>query len=70
MVAVLSVVGGVDNTFYLGGPVEHSEYGRGTIANVSTSGKITVQFENILEMKTCRISDLHQVIFTLSTFHL
>jgi hypothetical protein len=65
--AVLIVIGGVDTNVHLGGLVEHSDYGRGTVASVSTNGKITVQFDNILELKTCRLPDLKVVGFFYCT---
>jgi hypothetical protein len=59
--AVLIVIGGVDTSVHLGGLVEHDDYGRGTVASVSTNGRITVQFENMLELKICRLPDLKVV---------
>ena len=64
--AVLAVIGGVDMNFHLGGKVEHQDFGRGTIATIATNGKIVVQFESILELKTCRIQDLQLVC---ASFH-
>jgi hypothetical protein len=61
VMAVLVVIGGVDTNIHLGGLVEHSDFGRGTVASISTNGKITVQFENTLELKTCHLPDLEVV---------
>ena len=67
-VAVLWLIGGIDNRLRLGGTVSHEEFGSGTVASVSISGKIGVQFDGIRTIKTCRMQDLRPVSDT-SVFH-
>jgi len=67
-VAVLWLIGGIDNRLRLGGTVNHEEFGSGTVASVATSGKINVQFDGMRNMKTCRMQDLRPVSFTLAKY--
>jgi len=60
-VAALWLIGGIDSRLRLGGTVRHDEFGRGTVASIATSGKISVQFDGIRNMKTCRMQDLEPV---------
>ncbi|KAJ0032136.1 hypothetical protein NQD34_002217 [Periophthalmus magnuspinnatus] len=52
LMAVLSVIGGIDGRLRLGGQVVHEEYGEGTVTRITPKGRITVQFH---EMRTCRV---------------
>jgi len=68
VVAVLWLIGGVDSRLRLGGTVRHEEFGTGTVASIATSGKISVQFDGIRNMKSCRMQDLEPVSsYTIST---
>ena len=59
--AALWFIGGIDSRLRLGGTVRHEEFGSGTVASVGTSGKISVQFDTVRQMKTCRMQDLEPV---------
>ncbi|XP_045543165.1 E3 ubiquitin-protein ligase HERC2 isoform X2 [Salmo salar] len=58
LMAVLAVIGGIDERLRLGGQVIHEEYGEGTVTRVTPKGRITVQFH---EMRTCRVCLLSQL---------
>jgi len=60
-VAALWLIGGIDSRLRLGGTVRHDEFGCGTVASIATSGKISVQFDGVRNMKTCRMQDLEPV---------
>ncbi|XP_062251671.1 LOW QUALITY PROTEIN: E3 ubiquitin-protein ligase HERC2 [Platichthys flesus] len=68
LMAVLSVIGGIDGRLRLGGQVIHEEYGEGTVTRITPKGRITVQFH---EMRTCRVCllshlrPLHAVSFSV-----
>nr|XP_034301897.1 E3 ubiquitin-protein ligase HERC2 isoform X1 [Crassostrea gigas] len=57
VLACLAVIGGVDNRARLGGRVEHEEMGFGTIARITSKGKIHVQFEDG-SLIGCRLTEL------------
>ncbi|XP_052719637.1 E3 ubiquitin-protein ligase HERC2-like [Crassostrea angulata] len=57
VLACLAVIGGVDNRARLGGRVEHEEMGYGTIARITSKGKIHVQFEDG-SLMGCRLTEL------------
>ena len=57
VLACLAVIGGVDNRARLGGSVEHEEVGSGTIARITSKGKIHVQFKDG-SLRACRLTEL------------
>nr|XP_022328228.1 E3 ubiquitin-protein ligase HERC2-like isoform X2 [Crassostrea virginica] len=57
VLACLAVIGGVDNRARLGGSVEHEEMGSGTIARITSKGKIHVQFKDG-SLRACRLTEL------------
>ncbi|XP_061183765.1 E3 ubiquitin-protein ligase HERC2-like isoform X1 [Saccostrea echinata] len=57
VLACLAVIGGIDNRARLGGRVEHEDYGSGTIAKITSKGKIHVQF-NDGSLRACRLTEL------------
>lgn len=57
VLACLAVIGGLDNRARLGGRVEHDDYGFGTIAKITSKGKIHVQFEDG-SLRACRLTEL------------
>ncbi|XP_064637694.1 E3 ubiquitin-protein ligase HERC2-like isoform X2 [Lineus longissimus] len=58
VMAALAIIGGVDTRPRLGGLVTHEDYGVGTVSKIMQSGKITVQFFDLNEMRVCRLSEL------------
>lgn len=67
VLACLAVIGGVDNRARLGGRVEHEEMGFGTIARITSKGKIHVQFEDG-SLMGCRLTELTVVRRDFSHF--
>ena len=61
VMAVLALIGGVDERPRLGGQVRHEEYGVGTVVNMAANGRLTVQFEAQRVWRVCRLSTLAQV---------
>ena len=59
--AALAVIGGLDTRPRLGGIVHHEEYGEGTIANISSNGRLTIQFDDQMVLRICRISTMSYV---------
>ena len=57
MLAVLAMIGGVDNRPRLGGLVQHETFGVGTVSKITPKGKIHVQFHES-PSQVCR--RLHQ----------
>jgi E3 ubiquitin-protein ligase HERC2 len=56
VLAVLSVIGGVDGRPRVGGQVEHEDFGIGTVAKVSADGQLTVYFEEQKGPKMCSLN--------------
>lgn len=61
LMAVLAVIGGIDDRLRLGGPVVHEEYGEGTVTRITPKGRITVQFHEMRNCKVCLLSQLKPV---------
>ncbi len=61
MLAVLTVIGGLDTRPRLGGLVQHDEMGVGTIAKIENKGKMTVLFHGRKIAKTCSLGILKPV---------
>ncbi|XP_077983839.1 E3 ubiquitin-protein ligase HERC2-like [Glandiceps talaboti] len=61
VMAVLAVIGGIDSRPRLGGFVRHKEWGLGTVARISSVGKVTVQCDGQRTMKLCRLKNLSSV---------
>ncbi|ESO89418.1 hypothetical protein LOTGIDRAFT_218809 [Lottia gigantea] len=57
ILAVLAMIGGVDNRPRLGGLVSHDTYGTGTISKITPKGKIHIQF-NADGLQMCRLSEI------------
>ncbi|XP_048243824.1 E3 ubiquitin-protein ligase HERC2-like isoform X1 [Haliotis rufescens] len=57
VMAVLAMIGGVDNRPRLGGLVLHDGYGVGTISKITPKGKIHVQFHDG-SAQVCRLTEL------------
>ncbi|XP_071496413.1 E3 ubiquitin-protein ligase HERC2-like [Diadema antillarum] len=64
VLAVLAMIGGVDERPRLGGQVRHEEYGMGTLVNMAANGRLTVQFEGQRVWRVCRLSTLSPVVTT------
>uniref|UniRef100_A0A672Q5U6 E3 ubiquitin-protein ligase HERC2 n=1 Tax=Sinocyclocheilus grahami TaxID=75366 RepID=A0A672Q5U6_SINGR len=68
LMAVLAVIGGIDDRLRLGGPVVHEEYGEGTVTRITPKGRITVQFHEMRNCKVCLLSQLkplHMIPFSV-----
>ncbi|KAK6172413.1 hypothetical protein SNE40_016067 [Patella caerulea] len=66
VLAVLAMIGGVDNRPRLGGLVNHETYSNGTIAKITPKGKIHVQFHTD-GLQICRLSEI--TVVPLIDFH-
>ena len=60
VMAVLAMIGGLDNRPRLGGLVKHERLGVGTISKITPKGKIHVQFHDY-SAQICRITELTPV---------
>lgn len=60
ILAVLAVIGGMDNRPRLGGQVRHETHNIGTIARITHKGRIHVQFAND-KLRVCRLTELEPV---------
>ncbi|KAJ8028688.1 E3 ubiquitin-protein ligase HERC2 [Holothuria leucospilota] len=58
ILASLAVIGRLDTRIRLGGLVLHKEHGQGTVGGISSNGQITVQFNQQLVKRICRLSTL------------
>ena len=61
VLAVLTVIGGLDSRPRLGGLVQHEGLGMGTVAQVEGKGKTTVFFHEQKKAKTCVLSTVKPV---------
>lgn len=61
VLAVLTVIGGLDTRPRLGGLVQHDELGAGTIAKVESKSKVVVLFHGIKIAKMCPLSSIKPV---------
>ena len=61
VLAVLSVIGGVDGRARVGGQVEHEDFGVGTVAKASVDGQLTVYFEEQKGPKICSLGHVKPV---------
>lgn len=61
VLAVLTVIGGLDTRPRLGGLVQHGDLGMGTIAKVESKGKVIVLFHGWKKAKMCTLAILKQV---------
>ena len=59
--AVLSVIGGLDDRPRIGGLVQHNELGMGTITRVLTKNKVVVLFHGRKMAKLCPLLSLKTV---------
>ena len=62
VMAALAVVGGVDDRLRLGGQVTYPRCGTGTVAHITTTGRITIQFHAPAATIVCRLPELTVVI--------
>jgi len=58
VLAVLAMIGGVDNRPRLGGQVSHDDWGTGTICKIINNGKVVIQCTDSEEMKICKLTEL------------
>ena len=65
VLAVLTVIGGLDTRPRLGGLVQHDHLGVGTIARIENKGKVTVLFHGRKPAKMCVLGVLKPVSFLL-----
>ena len=63
VLAVLSVIGGLDTRPRLGGLVKHEDLGVGTIAKIENKGKVVVLFHGRKAAKLCVLGILKPVSF-------
>ena len=61
MLAVLTVIGGLDSRPRLGGMVQHEDLGVGTIAKVECKGKTTIYFHEQKKAKMCSLTTVKPV---------
>ncbi len=61
VLAVLTVIGGLDTRPRLGGLVQHDHLGVGTIAKIENKGKVTVVFHGRKAAKMCVLGVLKPV---------
>ena len=61
VLAVLTVIGGLDTRPRLGGLVQHDELGVGTIAKIENRGKVLVLFHGRKMAKMCVLGILKPV---------
>ena len=61
VLAVLTVIGGLDTRPRLGGLVQHEELGTGTIAKVESKSKVVVLFHGMKTAKMCSLSSIRPV---------
>ena len=61
VLAVLTVIGGLDTRPRLGGLVQHEELGTGTIAKVESKSKVVVLFHGMKTAKMCPLSSIKPV---------
>ena len=61
VLAVLTVIGGLDTRPRLGGLVHHEELGTGTIAKVESKSKVVVLFHGMKAAKMCPLSSIKPV---------
>ena len=59
--AVLAVIGGMDDRLRIGGLVQNNELGVGTIAIVPTRNKVVVKFHSRKDTKLCSLHALEVV---------
>ena len=59
--AVLSVIGGLDDRPRVGGVVQHDELGTGTITKVPSKNKVVVLFHGRKSAKLCQLSAVKTV---------
>ena len=65
VLAVLSVIGGLDTRPRLGGLVRHEDLGVGTIAKIESRGKVVVLFHGRKVAKLCVLGVLKPVSGTV-----
>ena len=61
VLAVLTVIGGLDSRPRLGGLVQHEEMGTGTIAKIESKSKVVVLFHGRKTAKLCTLSSVKPV---------
>ena len=66
--AVLAVIGGMDDRPRIGGLVQHHELGVGTITLVPTRSKVVINFHGRKETKLCSLHAL-ELVSSLQTLN-
>ena len=61
VLAVLTVIGGLDMRPRLGGLVQHEELGMGTIAKIESKSKVVVLFHGMKTAKMCPLITIKPV---------
>lgn len=61
VLAVLTVIGGLDTRPRLGGLVQHEELGEGTIAEIESKARVIVLFHERKNAKICTLNFLRPV---------
>ncbi len=74
VLAVLTVIGGLDTRPRLGGLVQHEELGKGTIAKIESKARVIVLFHERKSAKMCTLNFLKPVsdvihLQTIMTLH-
>ena len=67
VLAVLTVIGGLDTRPRLGGLVQHDDLGVGTIAKIENKGRVLILFHGRKAAKTCILGILKPVSLALRT---
>ena len=68
VLAVLTVIGGLDTRPRLGGLVQHEELGMGTIAKIESKSKVVVLFHGMKTAKMCpliTIKPVRPIVYSL-----
>ncbi len=61
VLAVLTVIGGLDTRPRLGGLVHHEELGKGTVAKIESKARVIVLFHERKSAKICTLNFLKPV---------
>ena len=70
VLAILAMIGGVDNRPRLGGHVTHEDWGAGTISKITNNGKVILQCHDLDGSRVCKLTELTVVsakLFSLQT---
>jgi E3 ubiquitin-protein ligase HERC2 len=69
VLAVLTVIGGLDTRPRLGGLVQHGDLGVGTIAKIENRGRVLILFHGRKAAKTCVLGILKPVKGLIDYMH-